>query len=137
MARRKTQETDASVDDFVESIADPIKREDCRVLVKLFSSATGQAPKMWGAHIVGFGKRHYKYADGKPAEICKVGFAPRSRSFAFYLAKFPGRKAFYESLGKHKFSGGCLHITRLSGVDLKVLKKIIKMAYQYDHSIAD
>jgi 3-oxoacyl-[acyl-carrier protein] reductase len=42
-----------------------------------------------GTSIVGFGKRHYTYADGKPAELCKVGFARRARSFAVYLPKYP------------------------------------------------
>lgn len=133
MAKRKTQETDASVDDFVNSISDPVKREDCRTLVDLFASVTGQEPKMWGSHIVGFGKRHYKYADGKPAELCKVGFAPRSKSFAFYIAKYPGREILLDNLGKHKFCGGCLHITRLTNVDLKVLGKIIKNGYYHNN----
>ena len=84
---------------------------------------------MWGAHIVGFGKRHYNYADGKPAELCKVGFAPRARSFALYIAKFPGREALLNKLGKHKFSGGCLHINKLENIDLEILRKIIKKGY--------
>ncbi|TNC83162.1 MAG: hypothetical protein C9356_01585 [Oleiphilus sp.] len=129
MTSRKTQETEESVDEFVTSISDSNKREDCRALVDLFSTATKQVPKMWGAQIVGFGKRHYTYANGKPAEICKVGFAPRSRSFAFYLGDFPGRSELLADLGKHRFSGECLHIARLSHVNLRVLKKIIQSSY--------
>ncbi|MEQ8407953.1 MAG: DUF1801 domain-containing protein [Gammaproteobacteria bacterium] len=134
MPKRKTNATQASVQDFVNTIDDEVKRDDCQQLVDLFAKATRQKPIMWGDKIVGYGKHHYAYADGSPAEICKVGFAPRARSFAFYLAKFPERENYLAKLGKHKFSGGCLHITRLADVDLAVLNDIVKLSYQHRKS---
>ena len=84
---------------------------------------------MWGDKIVGFGVYHYTYSDGKLGEICNVGFAPRSRSFAFYLSNFPDRDKLNVTLGKRKFSGGCLHIARLEEVDEAVLETIVQMDY--------
>jgi hypothetical protein len=129
VAKRKTNQTDASVDEFIESIQDETEREDCRTITKLMAAATGEEPKMWGTAIVGFGKHHYEYASGKPAEICKVGFAPRARSFAFYLPKYPEHTSLIKALGKHKYSGGCLHITRLADVDVSVLTRMIEKAF--------
>lgn len=130
MAKRKTNETEASVDEFIESIEDELKREDCRSIAGIMATATGVDPKMWGSGIVGFGKLHYRYANGKPAEICKVGFAPRSRSFAFYLPAYPEHVSLISKLGKHKYSGGCLHIAHLSDVDTDVLARIVNRAYR-------
>ena len=130
MSKIKTQENAASVDDFVAAIDDPARREDCRALVALFASATRQKPTMWGDRIIGYGKRHYTYANGKPGVLCKVGFAPRAKTFALYIADFPGRDALLGKLGKHKFSGGCLHIPTLAGLDLKVLKAIVSQGYR-------
>ncbi len=130
VAERKTQETEASVDEFIESISDEIKRRDCKQLVEVFSAATGQEPKMWGAKIIGFGKRFYKYANGKPAELCKVGFAPRSKTFSCYLAGFPDSEQLYQRLGNHKFSGGCLHISKLENINTNVLESIVKKSYK-------
>jgi len=130
VAKRKTNLTDDSVDEFIESIEDESKREDCRTITKLMAAATGEEPKMWGTSIVGFGKHHYKYASGKPAEICKVGFAPRARSFAFYLPKYPEHASLIKGLGKHKYSGGCLHVTRLADVDVGVLARMIERAFR-------
>ena len=130
MAKRKTNETDDSVDDFIDSIADEPRREDCRAITKLMSTATRQKPRMWGTSIIGFGKHHYQYANGKPAEICKVGFAPRARSFAFYLPKYPEHAALIKKLGKHKYSGGCLHVSRLADVDVSVLARMIASAFR-------
>jgi len=131
MAReRKTNESDASVDKFIDSIADKARRDDCRAITGLMRAATGKEPKMWGSSIIGFGKHHYEYANGKPAEICKVGFAPRARSFAFYLPRYPEHAQLIPQLGKHRYSGGCLHLTRLADVDTRVLKKMVSKAFR-------
>ena len=130
MAGRKTQETNASVDEFIEKLSDEIKRRDCKKLVEIFSAATGQDPKMWGDKIIGFGKRHYKYANGKPAELCKVGFSPRAKAFSCYLASFPDSDELYQKLGDHKFSGGCLHISKIDLINTKVLTSIVRNSYK-------
>jgi hypothetical protein len=132
MAERKTNETEDSVDAFIAALDDESKREDCRALTKLMASATGVEPRMWGTSIVGFGKRHYQYANGKPGEICKVGFAPRSKSFAIYLPEYPEHASLIMKLGKHKYSGGCLHITRLADVRVEILTRMIEKAFQSD-----
>lgn len=130
MAERKTNETAESVDEFIDAIKDAAKREDSRAITKLMTAATGVEPKMWGTSIVGFGKHHYQYANGKPAEICKVGFAPRSKSFAIYLPDYPEHASLIKKLGKHKYSGGCLHIARLADVEVQILARMIERAYR-------
>lgn len=129
MAERKTQATDANVDDFIDALQDESRRKDCHAITELMRAATGQDPVMWGPSIIGFGKRHYHYANGKPAELCKVGFAPRKRSFAFYLPKFPDHAALIGKLGVHRYSGGCLHLASLEDVDVTVLARMIEKAY--------
>lgn len=125
----KTVQNSASVSKFIASLPEEHKRKDGRKIVKIMQSATEEKPKMWGDKIIGFGKYQYTYANGKPGEICNVGFAPRSRSFAFYLSNFPGRGKLIDKLGKHKFSGGCLHISKLEDVDETVLETIVQRAY--------
>jgi Domain of unknown function (DU1801) len=132
----KTVETNSSVEEFIHTIDDESKRQDCRTLTKLMAAATGVRPKMWGTNIVGFGKRHYQYANGKPGEICKVGFAPRSKSFAIYLPEYPEHASLIMKLGKHKYSGGCLHITRLADVQVAILTRMVESAFRKgDHRI--
>lgn len=132
MSAIKTQENDASIEDFIAAHKDPIKQQGCSTLTTLFTRATKQTPRMWGTSIVGFGRHQYQYANGKPGVICKVGFAPRAKSFALYLADFPERAALLESMGKHQFSGGCLHIKKLDEVNLKILETIVTKAYLFD-----
>ena len=115
---------------FLDGIKEPVKRDDAHAIAKLMAKATGEAPKMWGNAIVGCGKHHYQYANGKPGEICKVGFSPRAKSFSFYLPKYPEHEALIQKLGKHKYSGGCLHVTRLADVDTKVLAQMVRSAFR-------
>ena len=65
MRELKTQPTDASVDGFLDAIADESRRTDCRALVEMMRAATNAEPRMWGPSIVGFGDYHYKYASGR------------------------------------------------------------------------
>jgi hypothetical protein len=132
----KTVPTTASVPAYIASLPEAM-HQDSKTLVKLFKQATGQKPVMWGDRIIGFGIHHYPLASGKTGAMCKASFAPRSKSFAFYLADFPGRTALLKKLGKHKFQGGCLHIPKLADVDLAVLEALVRKAYlhnlQTDH----
>lgn len=98
MANIKTVLNRASVSKHIASLSEEHKRKDGRKIIKIMKSATQEKPMMWGDKIIGFGKHHYTYANCKPGEICNVGFAPRSRSFAFYLSNFPGRDKLIDRL---------------------------------------
>jgi hypothetical protein len=56
MAENKTKPTQLSVTAFIDAVADPTRRADAKVLVKLMQSAAGEKPKMWGPSIIGFGR---------------------------------------------------------------------------------
>lgn len=128
----KTIPTNASVPAFIAALPDEARRKDCKALVTIFKKATGQKPVIWGDRIIGFGKHSYPLANGKQGEICKASFAPRASTFALYLADFPGRSALLENLGKHKFSGGCLHIPTLTLVNSAILEEIVRKAYLHN-----
>lgn len=132
MTERKTKENKASVKTFIDNVKSDQRRKDSRVVLKIMKSVSHKQPKMWGPSIVGYGKHHYKYANGKDAEICKIGFSPRAQALVFYLGNFQDRAKLLKKLGKHKLSdGGCLYINKLDDVDLGILKIIIEKAYQY------
>lgn len=126
MAELKTKETDASVDRFVDAIADAKQREDSRALVKLMRRACKEPAKMWGTRIVGFGSYHYKYASGHEGDTCKVGFSPRKQALTLYLTGgLDAQAASLKKLGKFKTGKGCLYIKTLDDVDLKVLEAMV------------
>jgi hypothetical protein len=87
MAELKTKVNKASVEKFLSSIKDEQKRDDCSVISKMMEKATKSKPEMWGASIVGFGRRKYTYANGKEAEWMMIGFSPRKQNIALYGLK--------------------------------------------------
>jgi hypothetical protein len=129
MAETKTKPTKISVRSFIAAIDNDARREDAKLLLKLFEKTTGWKAQMWGPTIVGFGAYHYTYDTGHSGSICVVGFSPRKTNLVIYSCDFPGKADLLKKLGKHK--GGpkqCMYINRLADVDTAVLEKIVKAA---------
>jgi len=139
MAELKTKVNKASVKKFLSSIKDKEKRKDCFVVSEMMEKITKAKPEMWGASIVGFGRRTYTYANGKVGEWMVIGFSPRKQNIALYglkvftmttsgLKEGKGENDFLLKLGKYKEGGGCLYVNKLSDINTKELEKIIKLA---------
>ena len=128
MAEPKTKPTKQSVEKFIKSIANAQTREDCLTISKLMKDATRAEPQMWGSSIVGFGKRIIKYAGGREGDWPIICFSPRKQNLTLYVGAGLKDGELLKKLGKHKVAGGCLHIKRLSDVDLPTLKKVIQTA---------
>ncbi len=132
LAQIKTKETNSNVGDFINSLKGEQQRKDSLILLKLMKKASKETPKMWGSSIIGFGKKIYKSpTSGREVEWFKIGFSPRKANFSLNLVidikKF---SAELKKLGKHKTGMGCLYINKLSDVDLKVLEKLISIAFK-------
>jgi len=126
MAENKTKASAASVDAFINSLPEA-RRADVRALVKLMQSVSRQKPAIWGPSIIGFGSYHYRYDSGREGDMPLVCFSPRKSANVLYVCGTD--KALLDKLGKHKLSGGCLHIKKLADVDAAVLKTIVTNSY--------
>lgn len=131
MSEIKTKVTDASVEDFINSVDGEQKRKDGFVLLDLFTKATGEKPKMWGASIIGFGMYHYKsQRSSQEGDWPLSGFSPRKQNLTLYVMNdFDDYTDLFAKLGKHKTSRGCLYINKLADVDMKILEEIVKKSY--------
>jgi len=127
MVETKTKPTKVNVNEFISSVENDTRRADAKILLKVFQTATGWSPQMFGPSIIGFGLYHYRYETGHSGAACVVGFSPRKAHLVIYAFDFVGKSDLLQRLGKHK--GGlkqCLYINKLADVDLDVLKAIIK-----------
>jgi len=119
MAEQKTKPTGAGVDAFLDRVADPARREDCKTLVKIMKRVTKSTPAMWGASMVGFGNYHYKYPSGHEGDCFVSGFASRKSDLTIYvMSGFAGHEALMKKLGKHKTGKSCLYVKKLEDIDL-------------------
>ena len=122
----KTSENDGNVEDFLNAVADEQRRADGLNVLEIFKKVTGEAPKMWGTAIVGFGNRKVYRRDGGELDWLITGFSPRKASLTLYVLNgAPNQAELLEKLGKHKAAGGCLHIKKMSDVDENVLAELI------------
>ena len=129
MAETKTGPTEASVDDFLDAVAHPVRRSDGKALRAMMERVTGEPATMWGPSIVGFGRYHYRYASGHEGDSPRIGFSPRSAGLVLYVGGFPDYEAPLAKLGKHRRSTACLYLGRLADVDPVVLEEIARRTY--------
>jgi hypothetical protein len=131
MAELKTKKTTASVEEFILTVEDENRRDDCFAVMNLMKSITKAEPAMWGSSIVGFGTYHYIYASGQEGDWPTVGFSPRKQNLTLYIMPgFENRQELIKKLGKCKTSKGCLYIKRLDDIHLPTLKQLIKVSLQ-------
>jgi Domain of unknown function (DU1801) len=128
VAEAKTKRTDQPVSAFIAGLADEGRRKDCAALVRIMAKAASVKGAMYGSSIIGFGTQTITYADGRTGAWPMVAFSPRKADLTLYVSARSAPKPLLKQLGKHKVAGSCLHIKRLSDVDLDVLGRLISTA---------
>jgi hypothetical protein len=123
----KTRPNDASVEQFLDAVADAGRREDCRAVMDMMARITGEPAAMWGSSIIGFGSCQLRYASGRELDWMLTGVAPRKQALSVYIMSgFEPHQALLERLGRFKTGKSCLHIKRLEQVDGAVLERLIR-----------
>ncbi|MFB6610872.1 DUF1801 domain-containing protein [Agromyces sp. NPDC056379] len=126
-----TEFTDASVHEFIDRVAHPVRRRDAETLLALFARITGEQPRMWGPTIVGFGEYHYTYDSGREGDAPAAAFSPRKGATTVYLN--PGlteHPELLERLGPHTNGLTCLYLKDLADIDLGVLSELVLESYE-------
>lgn len=127
MAQLKTRKTDASVQGFIASLANPRRRDEAGQLLTILEEVTGEPPAMWGDSIIGFGNYHYRYASGREGDWFLVGFSPRKAQLVVYVMSGLSRhQELLGQIGKHKTGRACLYINRLEDIDVGVLRRLVE-----------
>lgn len=127
MTANKTQQTDASVEAFIGTVADQRQAEDARTIVSLLERVSGEPARMWGPSIIGFGSYHYKYESGREGDMCRIGFSPRKGNTVLYIVDgFPAYQDIMARLGKYKTGKSCLYVKRLSDIDIGALEELAR-----------
>lgn len=132
MAENKTKPTEVKVDDFLDSVPDPQRREDAGKLRAMMERISGHPARMWGPSIIGFGSYRYLYESGHGGEWARIGFSPRAKELVLYISGgFPRHQALMDRLGKYRTGKSCLYVKRLSDVDEAALEELIAESLDY------
>ncbi|MEO6916957.1 MAG: DUF1801 domain-containing protein [Chitinophagaceae bacterium] len=130
--KNKTTETDVSVLEYLEKIADEQMRKDCLVITEIFQKASGFIAKMWGPSIVGFGSYHYKYDSGREGDAPLVCFSARAAGISLYLSsEFDDREALLSQFGKYKAGKACVTLRKLDDVNQQILLRMVENSVDY------
>ena len=133
MAEAKTQITDRDPADFIAAVEPQSKREEAGGLDELFRKVTGEAPKMWGPSIIGYGEYRTTYESGREVHWMRSGFSPRKAKHSLYLMggycdpeAGKRRDELLAKLGKYATGKSCLYINKLADVDMDVLEQLVR-----------
>lgn len=137
MAETKTTITDVAADTFIETVEPTARRDEAGVLDALFRRVTGEAPRMWGVAMIGYGEYRTTYASGRDVHWMRSGFSPRKAKHSLHLMggycddlTAAGHADALARLGKHSVGKSCLYINKLADVDLAVLEEIVTADWQ-------
>lgn len=136
MGELKTRKNDGSVDDFINNISEIKRREECVLLLKIFTDITKQDAEMWGTSIIGFGEYSYTNSSNRSSNKVqtwmRAAFSPRKQYMSIYLMlgveKHPEILA---NLGKFKHGKSCLNIRHLSDCNINVLTELIRLDWEH------
>lgn len=132
MTSLETQPYDRNIPEFLSKVEDPQKREDCFTLLDLMKEETGEEPRYWHNNMVGFGQYHYRYASGNEGDWFLTGFSPRKQNLTIYImAGFERYDELMANLGKYKTGKSCLYVKRLSDIDQKILRELVRESVAY------
>jgi len=122
----KTQENDGDVLAFIDSVDNPKRQADAKVVLEMMERVTGLAAKMWGTAIIGFGSYHYKYESGREGDSLRVGFSPRKANLVIYIMPgYTDYSGILSRIGKYKKGKSCLYINKLEDIDMAVLEELV------------
>lgn len=113
----------------LERVTGP-RRDEAEELLAMLGEISGELPVVWAGRIIGFGEFEYRYESGHSGRSPLLAFAPGPTKHTIYLPndfaeRWPDLMA---KLGPHKASKVCLYLTRLTGVDRRVLRTLLKRA---------
>lgn len=125
----KTKVTNQSVHEFLETVSEK-RRSEAHTLIEMMQRVSGESPKMWGPSMIGFGKYHYVSKSKCEADWFKVGFSPRKAKISLYISCYADELAEdLAELGKHTRGKGCIYANKLEDINMDILEKITKYAY--------
>jgi hypothetical protein len=126
MPENKTKPTGASIRDYIASRANRQQQADCRELMAMLRTVTGQSPKMWGPSIVGYGLCRYTYESGRSGDMPLAAFAIRGRDLVVYVdAGGEKQQTLLSKLGKHSMGKSCLYFRQLADLHKPTLQKLV------------
>jgi hypothetical protein len=125
----KTHATSEDAEEFINKLPDPLRRNECTVLLNMMKNITGEEPRIWSGGLVGFGNYRYKYNSGREGEWFITGFASRKQNLTIYVMPgFGNYKVLLDKLGKFRTSVSCLYVKTLDDINMNALQELIELA---------
>ena len=130
MVENKTNQSEESVEEFLNVIEHDGKRADNFKILQIMEYITDLTLKMWGDPMIGFGSYHYKYKSGYEGDIFQIGFSPPKSYLSFYLFYGYQHHPLMKKLGKYRGRKACLIVNKLADINEEILYQLIAYGFK-------
>ncbi len=115
-----------SISEYLKTLT-PAERAQAKTLQAVFKDAIGVKPRLWGGSMIGYGEYDYTRTNGDYGTYFATGFSIRKSGPTLYIMPgYTDYSALMKKVGPHKLGKSCLYLKDLEGIDLQVIKKLIK-----------
>lgn len=132
-----------SISEYFGSIHDDERQKELKALDALIKKSAPELKPHFAANMLGYGSYHYRSRSGREGDWPVIALASQKNYISLY-ACFADVKGYIperykKELPKASIGKSCIRFKKLSDIDLKILKKIIKetanaakkLQYQY------
>ena len=119
-----------TVDDYLAALDEP-RRTDMMALHSLITRALPKHLPTAESAGIGYGSYHYKYASGREGDCAVIALSSRKQYISVYVMGSEDGKFIAEAhrseFPKASVGKCCIRFKRISDIDLKALRKVVKL----------
>lgn len=117
--------------EYIDSLPEP-RRSELQQLHAFIRETVPQLEPYMESGMLGYGKRHYKYASGREGDWPLVSMASRKQYISVYVNASDGQQYLVErykaQLPKASIGKSCIRFKHIADIDLAVLATILRTA---------
>ena len=115
---------------YIDGLEEPRRSELQQIHDFIRRTVPDLEPYMYGEHLIGYGRYHYKYATGREGEASIIGMSSRKAYISVYATGGDGEmyvaERYKDRLPKADIGKSCIRFKKLEHIDFEVLGKILK-----------
>ena len=118
-----------TIREYIQKIDEP-RRGEIKKLHDFIKKTVPEFKPYMERSLIGYGKRHYKYASGREGDWPVVALASQKQYISVYICETDGKQYLAEKYKKElkaSSSGkSCIRYKKFEDIDFKALKKVLR-----------
>ena len=121
---------DTDIAKYISEFEQTRRQLDAQLLQQMMTRVSGKPAVMWGDQVIGFGQFTCVHKTGRQWDWPVISFLLEPGRISLYvMSGLDNYERQLKQLGKHKVASNCIHIFKLTEIDMTVLEKLMTQIY--------